>query len=377
MSKREIQSAFNKAINFSLSGKTDSSQHERDLQSAARKEAVSSETIILTKENLTPGMRAQCIQPYFTAIEEWTLLKNRFDISTQPYRSEMEEQKSPAIKQREIEEESQAEIARAKELALQDSHFADALKEKEDAETIYETMVNQHSRQAMAFPVPVYLFLLLGIGAVEWLVNASTFQANWGIPALSAGFTIVVALAVAFAAHEHGTLFKQREHWLGDHIDPTKKRWQLLWLSMATTALVLVLIWVGLERYQWGITEVARLGIGEGNRNLLGTSSTITINVPQKVTMSIFANVLVWLLGCAIAYWTHDTDPEFTAAKKRRDKSLSVYRKRGARLEKKLNRYRQRGIEILKFCPVLPRQKRIYTPIFETNSNSSTTMKST
>lgn len=52
--------------------------------------------------------------------------------------------------------------------------------------------------------------------------------------------------------------------------------------------------------------------------------------------MSIFANLLVWILGCAISYWVHDPDPTFALAKKRVDRAKRIYRKLHAPLEAKI-----------------------------------------
>lgn len=327
MRSTELDELFNQAMTFSIAGKSESGRHESDVQAAARREANAAEHITLTKEGLTPGMRAACVQPFLAGILKWREIRDQFFVSVSPYKDKLEAEKLPASHRAEIENECAADIAKLNEQAMQDPKYANATRERQQSEDAYEAMVHRYGRQAKTFPLLPYLILMLGLGAVEWLVNASTFQANWGIPALSAGFTIVVALAVAFAAHEHGTVLKQREHWFGDDVDPRKKKWQLVRIGAATLALFVVIVWIGLERYQWGMNEVSRLGLGGGGRNLLGTESLISINVPQKVVMSIFANILVWILGSAIAYWTHDPDPEFSTAKKRRDKAVKRYRK--------------------------------------------------
>jgi len=71
-----------------------------------------------------------------------------------------------------------------------------------------------------------------------------------------------------------------------------------------------------------------------GNKIVIGGGAGLPqIDIGQKVTMSIIANVLVWLLGATIAYWVHDVDPEFTDRWRRAKKANKVYLKWRKRID--------------------------------------------
>jgi len=166
-------------------------------------------------------------------------------------------------------------------------------------------------REAQDFPPILYYFILIIIGAVEWMINYSSFLEFFSVPAMAVGFTFAVALAVACASHWHGTRLKGKGYYFGDHVDLGEKKKEILAVIVATIALIMAISYVGWIRYSWAIDLVSQLGIDTGI-SIEKDSNLPSINVGQKVIVSLIANLLVWFIGAALAYAVHDKNPAFT-----------------------------------------------------------------
>lgn len=174
----------------------------------------------------------------------------------------------------------------------------------------------------------------MGIGSVEWLINYEAFYGNFEVPAIAAGFTIAVALAVAAASHEDGTVWKQREYYFGEYRRHHQKLWKLLWIGFITLAVFGAFVFVGWNRYSWVMTMLQQISGSSGG--ILGVSGP-EINVTQKVIMSVIGNALVWIVGVWVAYVVHDTNPEFIAALRRQQKAAKTYQKFRKMIEREID----------------------------------------
>ena len=136
-----------------------------------------------------------------------------------------------------------------------------------------------------------YGVLILGIGCVEWLINYESFLASFSVPAVAMGFTIAVAAMVAWASHFHGTLLKQPIGFESvKHSHPNYKKGAKYALLFTSLGLLIALVWVGGTRYVW-VKDLGELGVA--------------VSVWPKVVMTLASNIIVWLIGGAIAYAAH------------------------------------------------------------------------
>ena len=109
----------------------------------------------------------------------------------------------------------------------------------DDAETRYNTdLAKNDGIQAQDFPRIPYAFILITIGAVEWMINYESFYAFYPVPAMAGGFTFAVALAVACASHWHGTGLKTQDHYFGPAALPADKSREFRAIVIVTIALL-------------------------------------------------------------------------------------------------------------------------------------------
>ena len=316
-------------LNYKISNNSNISEQSRE-------EVRVNSVIKVDNFGLTRSMRESVIDYYLNQFNEWVQKEREYYTDIAPH--EVDSKNIPSIESIENEinkkykkqvSDLEGEFRSKKEISSLDA-------ELKHFEGIYLDLQNKFKREANTFPAILYIILLIGIGSVEWLINSSTFFANWGVPAVAAGFTAIVAFTVAFASHEYGKTLKQRKFLFGEHIPPDDKYWHLSWLMVSTIALLLVFTWVGYERYTWATEEIARFSSGP---NLLGLEASLSqeeISIKNKVMVSVAANVLVWILGFAIAFWAHDEDPEYVSVVRKYKKLKNLMAKKFEPLNKRI-----------------------------------------
>lgn len=198
------------------------------------------------------------------------------------------------------------------------SAYEKAKKELDD-DRVYQYEKTQ-GRESRKTPWWLYVIALLGIGVVEWLINYHSFMAFFGVPALALGFTIAVAIMVAIASHFHGTLLKQpirrQELRRGDDLSNQGYRWWLLGVSLG---LLGAFVFVVAVRYlSW--SDLNELGVA--------------LPVWPKVLTTLLSNVLVWIIGGAVAFGAH-SEGQYTARQGKRDSAQRRYEKSS----QSMNRY--------------------------------------
>jgi hypothetical protein len=303
-----VQQAFDAVMAFQWPS-TDQPFRER-INNSAEQESRSTAPLRLTEHGLTSGMLTACVDSVSELCDHFTRLHNAFDtainFSQEKIDALREVDKKISSKQKEFQE---IEAGTEKKHEA-DSKYKVAKENVTNLETEYKAMYRaEGQREAKDFSLIVYGILLLGVGAAEWMVNYETFLNFTEVPLMAAGATILVALAVAFAAHFHGTMFKGHQHFFGEHVKIEIKNRNVFVIAIVTAVLVLAFGGVGGARYLLVAGQVSQLGGGESG--LLG-SDVVTINVGQVVTVSMVINIFVWFVGAAIAYAVHDENPDFT-----------------------------------------------------------------
>jgi hypothetical protein len=317
----QVQQAFDAVMAFQWPS-TDQSFRER-INHTAEQESRSNSPLRLNEYGLTSGMLTACIDSVSELRDRFLQLHGAFDTaihsSLQKIHALQDIDRQIALKQQEYEQAQ----ASTEEKHEANSKYKEAKKNVIRLQDEYETMYRaEGQREAKDFPLIAYGALLLGVGAAEWMVNYETFLNFTEVPLMAAGATILVALAVAFAAHYHGTMFKGHQCFFGDHVEHFIKNRNIRVLAIVSVVLALAFAGVGGARYLLVASQVSQLGGGEGG--LLG-GDVVTINVGQVVTISMVINIFVWFVGAAIAYAVHDENPGFTEKLREYKKAKKTY----------------------------------------------------
>jgi hypothetical protein len=294
------------------------------LRAEARQELERSSHLLLDAHNMTPGMKAFCSRTFAKKYDDWQNLNKRFREAIEPHAlalakfDRIDDQIEKGVKN----------VTDAETIVLSRWKHGETYKQaKKDFELADKNFSDysdgEKQRQPKVVGWMTTLLTLAVIGSVEWLINFEAFNATFGIEALAAGFTIAVALAVGVSSHWHGVMFKQWDHYFGDDVDPSAKRWYFAWLLFVTVALIAALIFVGWNRYIWAMEIIAKTSAGPG-RIIVDTDS-IQVNVIQKVAMSLIGNVIVWIVGTAFVYGLRDRNPDFADSFARRQKYRKTY----------------------------------------------------
>jgi hypothetical protein len=193
-----------------------------------------------------------------------------------------------------------------------DEHYRRVRDELRSAETRFRDMKTNHANRDanMAAWHPAYWVALLCIGVAEWLINYDVFFLFAGVIAIAAGATAVMGVLLAFAAHGHGSLFKQWSYRFGEHREAIDRLGDWRLLALSTFSLLIVLGAATGSRYAAVMHQLS----GQPAMNLLGADAQVSVDPMRDVLLSLLWNLMAWAVGVFIAYLAHDTDPDFMDA---------------------------------------------------------------
>jgi len=190
-------------------------------------------------------------------------------------------------------------------------------------------------REATILNKPLYFFVLIFVlFASEAALNLESFEAlPWATPAIAWGATIIIGLAIGFAAHFHGTVLKQYDYYFNPAKDDSERgpAWRMV--LGGSTALIVALGLVYYARSAYLISYLSSLG-GFGQAT----------NAPSFLWIvggSLLGNILVYLTGTLWAYLMHDRDPQFVEWKV----ELGNFKKQLGGLKRQMEIVRAREIE--------------------------------
>lgn len=275
----------------------------------------------------TPGMRIAVLEPARALLSEWRQQRAPFDTRLGPYRADIEAAERLQNEVDTVTRRRDEDLAQIERETEQDHQYRDLLDtfEKADQRARRYGDANGNRQPTMLARYPVYFLALACVGVTEWLINYTTFFLFFGVPAMAAGTTIVLAVLLAFASHGHGSILKQWTHRFGHHAERIKRiaDWRLL--VLATLALFVVLGAAGGSRYMAAL-HIMRAQAGP---NILGSDVVVQTNPGVEVLLSLLANLAAWLVGIFFAYVAHDIDPDFMdATAQRRRAWRRFHRKR-------------------------------------------------
>ena len=282
----------------------------------AWRDAAAAETlrgpVRLDANGFSPGMRLAVLEPARALLSEWRQQRAGFDARLGPHRADLErltrlEADVAALVRR--RDDDIAAIERETEQSHRYRELRDTF-ERADTRLRRYADANGNRHATMLARSPIYFLALLCVGVTEWLINYTVFFLFFGIPAIAAGTTLILAVLLAFASHGHGSILKQWSHRFGHHAERIKRvgDWRLL--ALATIALLVVLGAAGGSR----LIAADRALAAQTGPNILGSDVQVQNDPTVEVLLSLLANLAAWLVGIFFAYVCHDIDPDFMDA---------------------------------------------------------------
>lgn len=321
-----VQQAFEAVMSFQLPNSENATFREQ-IHADAERESCSTSPLLLHEQELTAGMLSACVNPIVNELSEFNRQCANFDRAVREHLPTIDIDKLKNISSQILNTElakAQAPGQIEEEYTRQVHAYASAKEAKEDAEAKYNAaLANNDGIQAQDFPLIFYAFILITIGAVEWMINYESFYAFYPVPAMAGGFTFAVALAVACASHWHGAGLKAQDHYFGPAALPSDKSREVRAVVIVTIALIIAVTYVGYARYSAAVKLAATL---TNTSNLIIPDVNVPqINIGQDVAASLASNLLVWFIGAALAYKVHDKDPNYTILLRQKKTAVKNY----------------------------------------------------
>lgn len=199
--------------------------------------------------------------------------------------------------------------------------FGAELDKQRDVEQQYEAMrFHEGGRNARNPGRLIDLLIPLAIMIPEGFMNYKFFLEYVGVGIVALGSTVVVGLAIGWAAFLAGRFLKAYNFYMGPNNDRMRAE-GLRMITIALGLLTVALVAVGAVRYMGIVRDnVARVMLAQP-----------PLEPFSQTGMLLFGNLVVFGLGMAITYWLHDRNPLF-AEKAEENEKLS---KKVAQLRKR------------------------------------------
>ncbi len=281
------------------------------LAAAAEDEARSGH-ISLDARGLSAGERLSVLQPARQFVADWRATRAAFDIAIEPSMPDLEAATALEVETASLEARAREELDAITRRAETDHAWRETSDRYAEARSRFEASRLAHgNRDAnMRAHNPFYWLALVCVGAAEWLINYDTLVMFFGIPAMAIGATAIIAIAMAFASHAHGIVFKQWSHRFGRHRDAMQQASSRRLIGIGTMSLVFVLLFAGFARF----SVVMHQASAQPAQNILGAQASVAFDPSRDVLISMLANLLAWLVGCFLSFFCHDEDPAHMAA---------------------------------------------------------------
>lgn len=185
---------------------------------------------------------------------------------------------------------------------------------REAREEFSVALAEQGGRQPRMFHPSLYFAGLAIILLLEIPINFESFVQWVHTPIFSFGLTFVTALLVGGAAHIHGTLLRQWDHYFGPH---DRVRWLQggKLIGFGTVLLAMALVLAGYARYAFFQQQLMAIEIVGGVRpSALG-----------NLVAMLASNLGVYLVGAAWAFFTHDEVPDYPSKKRKADRAQAAF----------------------------------------------------
>jgi hypothetical protein len=260
---------------------------------------------------ITTGIKSILRQATSVPWMQWLTLRGHFDAAIQPFMEKINsvhdlEEKQDSLKQKAQEREN-AVLAQAEA----DQVYHDRNLAKKNADQHFDQLMQGEGGRPINFFAFTwqYIIILISITSIEWLVNYESFFDWLRIPAISAGCTIGMAVAVGFAAHIHGEYLKQKSSRFGPASDHTIR--DISFLLLATILLIGAVSIAGYARY---VSAIHSIGSQAGTVMIIQESLPKQSGPLTDVVFSLGINLIVWLIGLVVSFKSHDENHEIMSA---------------------------------------------------------------
>lgn len=292
----------------------------------AAEEEIAGKHIVFDVNGFSAGMRKAIIRPIHDFDGQWADLRNKFGVAIQPFRAGIDALGEVGGKIADLERKEDEDLAEVDEFANLSQVHKRVEAEHNEANAQYNLIYEEEGGRLPTTYANhlIYWVALFGIGVAEWFINYDIIMRFVGIQIVAIGLTLVVGVALAFAAHAHGTVLKQWNELFAD--SKTKKQKSAAWryLSLANFSALLVFGFAGATRYSVAL-DLARSfsqpTIDLGGPTLTGPSPL------GEVGITLVGNVAAWAVGVFVAYLCHDRLQSYMDAAKRKRKADAAYEK--------------------------------------------------
>ncbi|WP_137405799.1 hypothetical protein [Sphingobium sp. MP9-4] len=195
----------------------------------------------------------------------------------------------------------------------------------------YRILHSRLGREPVRTKSWIYVLCLLGIVLLEAFINFESFMKVPYItsPFLATGATMAVGLAVGFAAHFHGVVFRQwaflfRPQESAEGNFENRRNDAIRRLVIGGILLTIALLMVGASRYYYLREYIV-------NASILGVAAPSMFG---GIFFMLLGNIVAYIIGLLVAYAMHDPHPVYAEL----DRKLKASSKRIEDLKKERGR---------------------------------------
>lgn len=308
---------------------------ENHLVSVAEKELNGCDEMLFTDDNNhTQAMRTEIVKRHRDKFVSWKHSAEEYVQRLNEVKEENSSSKTTSELNKLIRDKEDA-MESARVVFSRENNYKDAQTEQEATHSRYHRMLKDNGgKPPRMTSFWVYLPGLLGVGAVEALINYSTFEEKFDAAGLAMGMTLIIAFVFAAVSHVHGGYLKQRHALTGRDVEKSRRTQTRIVQGFATLLLMVSLAGLIIIRYYVIQDELNSAPIGNSLPGMSLPGAEIEeASVWALLFPTILFNLAVWGLGTFVSYWVHDARPDFKEAKFSYEKSAKKFRT----LDNKLN----------------------------------------
>ncbi len=326
--------SFDKLLNESPIDEANRHQDEHHLSQLVMEEVADSKTgVILTDKNYrTNRIREAAINGIKERLGRWAEFRNDILIKAGAKKNEAKNSEMD-VKLKKLQEDREEQKSQARDKYMRRNDYADLKSDHELTKHRYETMrAEMGGKPPVKSKIFIYLISILAIGFIEWFINYSTFNMKYP-SGIAFGATVLIALSIALASHFHGALLKQRVALFAKHRKKEDKRQIIIKQSFFSLLLIISLAIVTYNRYDLLMEQMVNTG-----GVMLPGDEVAEVSVWSELWPFVMMNVLVWVVGVAISYFTHDEQPDYQESLVHYNKAKHKFHKADAGLKEEENR---------------------------------------
>lgn len=232
--------------------------------------------------------------------------------------------------------EREKQKSKINEIFSYDNNYGDKKADYEVSKQRFKKMrTEMGGKPPVRQKIMIYMISISLIGLIEWFINYSTFNIKYP-SGIAFGATVIIALSIALASHFHGALLKQRTALFASHRKKEDKRQEIIKQVFFSLLLLIALVIVTYNRYDLLLEQT----VNNGGVSLPGMESQDeqAASVWWVLLPFFLMNVLVWVVGVAISYFTHDAQPGYQEAFNHYNKAKEQYHKVEKELQSEIGR---------------------------------------